>query len=192
MIKYRWVKRMKSFKVLLLVIIVCLVSGCASKFQGTWCKFAMTPSSLVILDFDISEEDLDRVIDYVSSLENLKRYDVIDKIEEASKMVTVYYKNEDNIEEYQNIIKSFSGVRDIKYTSLDAVLDKLVIKKDSYVYDSGMNDYSSAEVKGSYTIEDNTITLDNKMVFYYKNKFLCYDKDCSEILTKAKGAECIR
>ena len=88
---------MKGFKVFLLIISIYLVSGCASKFQGTWCKFAMVPTSLVILDYDISDDDLNNIIDYVSTIENLKSYDVIEKIEEASKMVTVYYKNEDNI-----------------------------------------------------------------------------------------------
>ncbi len=183
---------MKRLKIFLLLLVVGMSTGCASKFQGTWCKFAMVPTSLVILDYDISESDLNNIVEYVKTIDNLKSFDVIEKIEEASKMITVYYKNEDNISNYQDNIKKYSGVRDIKYTSLDTVLDKLTIKRDSFIFDKGLNDLSASEITGTYVIENNTLKLDNNTEFYYKDKFLCYDKDCNEILTKAKGAECIR
>ena len=181
----------KRIKVLLLIMMVGLVSGCASKFQGTWCRYSDVATSLVILDYDISDEDLYKITEYVKTIENLKSFDVIDKIEEASKMVTIYYKNEDNIEEYQNTLKTYNGVRDIKFTSLNTVLDKLVIKRDSFILDKDLNELNASEIKGTYTIENNTLKLDNNTELYYKNKFLCYDKNCDELLTKAKGAECI-
>ena len=171
---------------------VGLVSSCSSKFQGTWCKYSDVPTSLVILDYDISEDSLNKITDYVKSIDNLKSYDIIDKIEDASRMVTIYYKNEENIENIQNDIKNFNGVRDIRYTSLNTVLDRLVIKRDAFIFDRNLNDLSASETSGTYNIDNNTLILDNNMEFYYKDKFLCYDKDCSSLLVKVKGSECIK
>ncbi len=183
---------MKRLKVLLLIFIVCLTTSCASKFQGTWCKYSDVATSLVILDYNISENDLTKIVDYISTIPNLKFYDLIGEIEDASKMITIYYKNEENVDEYQEVIKTYNGVKSIKFTSIDSVLDKLVIKRDSYTYDKDLNDFSVTEVQGTYSIANNKLILDNNLEFYYKNKFLCSDKDCNEILTKAKGNECIR
>lgn len=195
MIKYMWVKRMKRFKILLLLIMVSLVSGCASKFQGTWCRFADVPSTLVILNYDISDEEMNNIIDYINSIPDLKRYDDIGKIEEASKMITIYYKSDEHVDEYQGHLGTLPGVRELKFINLNSPLDKLVVKRDTYIFDKDLNDFSVTEIKGSYQIDGNKITLNNNgndLEFYYKNKFLCYDKNCDEILTKAKGSECVR
>ena len=181
---------MKRIKVLFLVMCIFMLSSCATKFQGTWCKYSDVATSLVILKQDISDSDLQKIVEYIKTIDNLKSFDVIDRIEEASKMITIYYKNEDNIKTYQDTILTYSGVESIKYTSMNTVLDKLVIKRDAYIYDKGLNDLDASEVSGTYNIENNKIILDNNMELYYKNKFLCYDLSCDDILTKAKGAEC--
>lgn len=171
-------------------MVVGLLCGCTSKFQGTWCKYSDVATSLVVLDENVSDSDINEIINYIQTIKNLKSYDIIDKIEEASKMITIYYKDEENIEEYQEKLKTYNGVSYIKYNRLNTVLDKLVIKKDSYVFDTSLNSLSASELSGKYEIEKNTLTLDNGTKFYYKNKFLCYDYNCNDILTKAKGNEC--
>ena len=181
---------MKKIKVLLLMLFVIFLSGCASKFEGTWCKYSDIPSSLVILSSDISDDELRNVIDYISSIPDLKTYDVIDKIEEASIMITVYYTKDDNINNYDSSLRKYSKVKEVKSSRMNTVVDKLVIGKKDYVYDKSLNDLSASETKGSYTKENNKIILEDGSVFYYKDKFLCYDSSCNEILTKAKGSDC--
>ena len=181
---------MKRIKIVWLVICLILLSGCSSKFEGIWCKYSDVATSLVILNSDVSDNQILEITNYIKTIDNLKSYDIIDRIEEASKMITIYYKNEDNISKYEEKLVAFSGVTRVKSTKVNEVVDKLIVKKDSYIYDKSLNDLSANEVKGSYEIENNTLILDNNIKFYYKNKYLCYDEACNIILTKSKSNDC--
>lgn len=181
---------MKRIKVLLLLIMVGILCGCSSKFEGTWCRFSDVPSTLIILNNDIDDESINNITAYIKTIPNLKSYDIIDKIEDSSKMITVYYKDEEGIDNYENEIKAFSNVARTKSTKLNQVVDKLTINNGKFVYDKDLNDLSAKEEKGSYKEDNNTLILDNNINFYFKDKFLCYDKECSMLLTKAKGSEC--
>jgi len=167
-----------------------LTCSCASKYEGTWCKFADVDTTLVILSNDVSEEEINSVIDYIKTIPDLKSYDIINKIEESSKMITIYYKNEDNIKTYEDGLKNFSFINEIKTSKVNIVVDKLKINGDKYVFDTNLDDLSASEVSGTYIDNNNTITLEDNTTFYYKNKFLCYDKDCNNILTKSKNDTC--
>ena len=181
---------MKRVKIGLLLISLIFLSGCSSKFEGIWCKYSDVATTLVILDNDISNDQINKLTDYIKTIENLKSYDIIDKIEDSSKMITIYYKNEDNIALYEERIKAFDGINKIKSTNVNEVVDKLIVKKNDYVLDKSLNDLSANEVKGTYKIENNTLILDNDIKFYYKNKYLCYDDACNSILTKSKTNDC--
>ena len=181
---------MKRVKVLLLIISVILLSACSNKFHGTWCKYSDVATSLVILNSDISDDQIDRITNYVKTLENLKSYDIIDRIEEATKMITIYYKNEDNIDQIDAQLKKYDGVSKVKSSRVNEIVDKLVVKKEEYIYDKSLNNLSANETKGKYQIDNNTLILENDVKFYYKNKFLCYDEGCNEVLIKAKGNDC--
>lgn len=181
---------MKRVKIFIILICLFLICGCSSKFEGTWCKYSDVATSLVILKNDINDNEINKITDYIKTIDNLKSYDIIDKIEEASKMITIYYKNEDNISSYEDKIKSFNGVDSIKSTKVNEVVDKLIIKKKEYIYDKSLNNLSATEDKGSYTIDNNTLILDNNTKFYYKNKYLCYDEMCNLVMTKSKTNDC--
>ena len=181
---------MKRIKLLGLLAILMLTCSCASKYEGTWCKFADIDTSLVILSLDIEDDKLNAITSYVETIEDLKSYDVINKIEESSKMVTIYYKKEDNIKKYEDTLKGFDGVKEVKTSKVNTVVDKLKINNDRYVFDKDLDDFKASEVKGIFKEDGNTIILEDNTKFYYKNKFLCYDADCNNILTKSKNDTC--
>ena len=181
---------MKRVKVILLLSALFIVSACSNKFEGTWCKYSDVATTLIILDENVTDKQIENITNYVKTIDSLKSYDIIDRIEEASKMITIYYKNDENIENYENNIKKYSGITKIKSSKVNEIVDKLVINKDNYVYDKSLNNLSANESKGSYKINNNTLILDSDVKFFYKNKFLCYDEGCNELLTKAKGNDC--
>ena len=175
---------MKRIKVLFLILGLVLLSGCGNKFEGTWCKYSDVATTLVILNNDIEDSQIDAITNYIKS------YDIIDRIEEASKMITVYYKSEENITTYENNIKEFNGVNKIKSTRVNEVVDKLVVKKEDYTLGRSLNNLTANEMSGKYKIENNTLLLDDNVKFYYKNKYLCYDEACNNVLTKSKTNDC--
>lgn len=181
---------MKRVKVFILIFALIILCGCDNKFQGTWCKYNDVATTLIVLTNDVSEDQINKITDYIKKIENLKSYDIIDKIEEASKMITVYYKNEDNISEYESKIKTFDGINTVKSTRVNEVVDKLVVKKQDYTLGRSLNNLTANEMSGKYKIEDNTLILDDNVKFYYKNKYLCYDKECNNVLTKSKTNDC--
>ncbi len=182
---------MKNVKLIIILFLFIIITGCASKFEGTWCKYSDVATSLVILNENISDDNLNKITDYLKTIDDIKSYDVIDKIEDSSKMITIYYKNEDNIEKYEQELKKYSDINSIKSFKQNAVVDELIIKNDSYVYDKSLTTLDAYEYKGNYKINKNIIELDNNFKFYYKDKFLCYDEYCNEILTKSKKSTCM-
>ena len=181
---------MKRVKVLLFVFSLLLLCGCNNKFQGTWCKYSDVATTLIVLTNYASDYQIGEITKYIKALENLKSYDIIDKIEDSSKMITVYYKNEDNLDEYEKIIKTFGGINNIKTTRVNEVVDKLVVKKEDYILGRSLNNLTANEMSGKYKIENDVLLLDDNAKFYYKNKYLCYDKDCNNVLTKSKTNDC--
>ena len=181
---------MKRVKLLLIVFSLILLCGCDNKFQGTWCRYSDVATTLVVLTDDISDKQINDITNYIKTISNLKSYDIIDKIEDASKMITIYYKSEDNIDEYEKMIKTFTGINSIKSTKVNEVVDKLVVKKDDYTLGRSLNNLTANEMSGKYKIDNNTLILDDNVKFYYKNKYLCYDQDCNSLLTKSKTNDC--
>ena len=181
---------MKRVRVLLLVFCLILLCGCDNKFQGTWCKYSDVATTLIILTNDVTDAQINDITEYVKTIPNLKSYDIIEKIEEASKMITVYYKNEDNLDEYDSKIKTFSGINRVKTTRVNEVVDKLVVKKESYTLGRELNNLTANEISGKYKIDNDTLILDDDVNFYYKNKYLCYEKECNNVLTKSKTNDC--
>jgi len=182
---------MKRIKLLGLIAIMFILCGCQSKYVGTWCRYSDTPTTLIIFNDNIEEDKINKLIDYVKTIEDLKSYDLIPIIEGSSRMLTLYYQKEDNIEKYEEEIKKFEGVSQTKSTKVNTPVDKLVIKgNNKYVYDTSLNNLSALEYSGKYEIDKNVLKLDNETKFYYKNNFLCYDKDCNTLLTKSKKNDC--
>ncbi len=181
---------MKRVRILVLIFALIMLCGCDNKFQGTWCKYNDVATTLVILTNDISDNQIKEITNYINKIENLKSYDIIDKIEDASKMITIYYKNDDNILEYEKMIKTFTGIDSVKSTKVNEVVDKLVVKKEDYTLGRSLNNLTANEMSGKYKIENDELLLDDGVKFYYKNKYLCYDEYCNSVLTKSKTNDC--
>ena len=181
---------MKRVKILIVLFALILLCGCDNKFHGTWCKYNDVATTLIVLTEDVNDNQITEITNYIKKIENLKSFDIIDKIEDASKMITIYYKNEDNISEYENKLKTFGGINKVKSTRVNEVVDKLVVKKQDYTLGRSLNNLTANEMSGKYKIENDTLILDDNIKFYYKNKYLCYDKDCNDVLTKSKTNDC--
>lgn len=174
----------------MLIFGLILLCGCENKFQGVWCKYSDVASTLIVLKEDVEDLQINGITNYIKTIENLKSYDIIDKIEESSKMITIYYKTDEGISEYEKIFNTMEGISKIKSTRVNEVVDKLVVKKEDYTLGRELNNLTANEMSGKYKIEDNTLLLDDDVKFYYKNKYLCYDKDCNNVLTKSKTNDC--
>ena len=176
---------MRKCKLFVMVFMCLLLCGCKSKFDGTWCLYAETPSSLVILNNNVSDSELDNVVNYISKLKDMTSYDVIDNIESASKMINIYYSSKDNIDEYKNAIKNHNGVYSVENKMINKAKEKIVIDKKNYTYGKSLNTLYAIEEKGSLKKSRNEIELADNTKLYYKDKFLCIDKECSVIFTKS-------
>lgn len=181
---------MKKVKILFMVLLSIIMSGCSLNFKGTWCKYSEIPTTLLILKENISETELNDLTSFIKSIDNLKSYDYIDDIEEAYPMITIYYLNKDNIENYESVLSTYNSVSKIKTSKMNSVVERLVIKNNTFTYGTKLNTIYAYETSGKYEIEKNVLTLDDGTKFYYKDKFLCYSEECNDLLIKAKGNEC--
>ena len=181
---------MKKIKIFIMFICLVLLTGCNNKYYGTWCLYEEIASTLIVLNDNVTDSEINNIIKYIDTIPDLKSHDTIDKIDEANKMINVYYNSKDNLDEYENKLKTFSGVKKVENKMLNQAKEKLVITKKDYTYGTNMNSLSAKESKGIYNINNDSITLDNDTTMYYKDKFLCKDKDCNVILTKSKNNVC--
>lgn len=182
---------MKKISVIILVGFVIFLSGCTSKFNGTWCRYSDVPSSLIVLKKDYNDYKYKELINYINKIPNLRSFDVVDDIEDSSILITVYYNNEENISTYENEIRKYDIVDRTEFKKLNIVVDKLNIQgNNTYTFDMSLNSLSAREIKGKYSIQSDILKLDNENTFYYKNKFLCYDKDCNMLMTKSISSTC--
>lgn len=181
---------MKKLECLFLILFIFLLSGCVKDFKGTWCLYTETPSSLVILNSDISANDLTKIKDYLNKVSNLKSFDVINNIDDANQMINVYYTNTDNIGDVESTLQTFNGVTSVTDKTLNTPKEQLIITSDNYTYGINLDNINATESTGKYTIKNNKLTLDNNNVFYYKDKYLCNDNTCSIIYTKVNGSTC--
>src|SRR5574344_314253 len=100
-----------------------ILSGCSKDFYGTWCLYTETPSSLVVLNNDVSDNDINNLKNYITkNITDLKSYDVIDSIENSNKMITIYYNSSENIANYQDKISSMSGVESVTQKNLNTTV----------------------------------------------------------------------
>lgn len=175
-----------KLKVLLLSLIVFILCGCQSKFNGTWCLYEEVPSSLIILDKDINDDNLKKITDYLDKISDLSSYDIIDNIESASKMINVYYIKKDNIENYKNDISKLNGVYSFDNKMINKAKEKIIIKGKYYTYDKELNTLYASEIKGKTKKNKNSILIGD-IKFFYKDSFLCADSECNVIFSKSNN-----
>lgn len=177
---------MKKIKGLLIVLVSIILCGCQNKFNGTWCLYTEVPSSLVIFSDNVSNDDISTLTKYLESLKDVVSFDLIDNIESANKMFNIYYTSKDNIESYKEKISKYSFVKTVENKMINKAKEKIIVKDKTFEYGKNLNTLYATEIKGNTIINGNTITLDGTE-FYYKDKFICADKDCTVIFTKSSN-----
>jgi hypothetical protein len=181
----------KNIKYFALIIMCFILSGCSKDFYGTWCLYTETPSSLVVLNNDVSDNDINNLKNYITkNITDLKSYDVIDSIENSNKMITIYYNSSENIANYQDKISSMSGVESVTQKNLNTTVEELDITNSSYSYGAKLDTLYAFKTDGTYKAKGNVITLDSNKKFYYKNNYLCYDENCDQFLIKSTSDTC--
>ena len=175
-----------KLKVLILCLIVFILCGCSSKYNGTWCLYTEVPSSLIILDKDINDNNLKKITDYLDNISDLASYDIIDNIESASKMINVYYLKKDNIESYKTDISKLNGVYSFDNKMINKAKEKIIINGKYYTYDKELNTLYASEIKGKIKKNKKKITIDDKE-YFYKDNFLCADNECNTIFSKSNN-----
>ena len=182
---------MKHIKYLSLLVLCFALFGCSKDLKGTWCLYTETPSSLVVLNNEISDDNLNIIINYITkNIADLKSYDVINPIEDSNKMITIYYNNADNISKYQDAISKYTGVVSATEKELNTTVEELDINDSNYSYGTKLDTLYAFKNDGTYNIKNNKLTLDSNKEFYYKDNYLCYDESCNQFLIKSKTSTC--
>ena len=67
----------------------------------------------------------------------------------------------------------------------------MVIKNSKYTYGTNLDNVDAISKDGSLEFKDDKVYLkDNDVTYYYKDKMLCTDLDCSSVLIKSKKKTC--
>ena len=175
---------MSKIKIFVLGLFLILLCGCESKFEGTWCLYNEVASSLIIINSNASNTDFDNLTSYLNSIKEITSYDIIDGIESADKMINIYYNSKDKAEEYKEKLSKYKAVKSIENKMLNKADEKIVIRDKNYTYGKNLSGLAAKETKGTIKTKGNEVTICNN-TFYYKDSFLCKDKECSVIFTKS-------
>ena len=77
------------------------------------------------------------------------------------------------------------------WCSYTETFSSLVIKNSKYTYGTNLDNVDAISKDGSLEFKDDKVYLkDNDVTYYYKDKMLCTDLDCSSVLIKSKKKTC--
>lgn len=181
---------MDNIKKIILLLGVILLCGC-SKVDGTWCSYTETFSSLVITSDDITQEQLNNVVKTISKLENLKSYDVVEYLDNGNPVINIYFLNKEGMNNSESLLNNLKGVSRVEKKSFEVPSTSLVIKNSKYTYGTNLDNVDAISKDGSLEFKDDKVYLkDNDVTYYYKDKMLCTDLECSSVLIKSKKKTC--
>ena len=89
----------------------------------------------------------------------------------------------------EEILSGLKGVQSIETKSFEVVSKKLLIDDGKYNYGLNLDNVDAIVYKGDLQVDDNTLTLGD-FKLYYKDKLLCFNKDCTGFLIKSKTEDC--
>ena len=99
-------------------------------------------------------------------------------------MINVYYSTKDNMDSYKATLEKNSNILKVENKMINKAKEKIVINGNYYMYGKNLTSLNTYESKGSLKKDKNTIKIGDN-TFYYKDKFLCADIECSVIFTKS-------
>ena len=89
------------------------------------------------------------------------------------------------------LLNNLKGVSRVEKKSFEVPRTSLVIKNSKYTYGTNLDNVDAISKEGSLEFKDDKVYLkDNDVTYYYKDKMLCTDLDCSSVLIKSKKKTC--
>ena len=172
-------------KVLVLVLAILLLSGC-NKFKGTWCRSTEVFGAIIVTKSEATDKQISNIESKIKEFGNYKSYDVIDSLEKGNTSITIYFSDNSKATELVEMAKSLAGVEKVEKKSFIVTSEKLEVKgKKEIIYSTNLDNVDALVEKGNYILnEDGTLSITNNRTFYLKDKFVCTDSDCTNILSK--------
>lgn len=172
-------------KILVLIITLLCLTGC-NKFKGTWCRSTEVFGTIVVTKTGTTAKQITNIENKIKEFGNYKSYDVIDSIEKGNTSITIYFNESSKANELINIVKDLDGVDKAEKKSFVVTSEKLEIKsKNQFTYSTNLDNVDALVENGEYTLnDDNTLSIYGDRNFYLKDKFVCTDVDCNNILRK--------
>ena len=179
-------------KMAILILLFLILTGCKSKYYGTWCKYVQTYSVYGIVKVEISDKEKNEIIKFIKNLDNLKSYDYLDDIDDAKGMFVIYLSNNDDIDIIKTKLKDFAIIYEAGIKDIESVNEELIINKNGTLeYNYNLTEPSSNTITSKFTIEDYMIKLDDHdLKFYLKDDFICKEFTCETIYIKSSGKTC--
>lgn len=172
-------------KVLVLVLAILLLSGC-NKFKGTWCRSTEVFGAIIVTKSEATDKQISNIENKIKEFGNYKSYDVIDSLEKGNTSITIYFSDNSKATGLVEMAKSLAGVEKVEKKSFIVTSEKLEVKgKKEFIYSTNLDNVDALVEKGNYILnDDGTLSITNNRTFYLKDKFVCTDSDCTNILSK--------
>ncbi|MDD5836242.1 MAG: hypothetical protein PUD34_03410 [bacterium] len=171
----------------LLIMFSCLLmlTGC-NNFKGTWCRSTEVFGTIIITKKDTTTKQLAAIEEAIKNYGKYKSYDVIDSIEKGNTSITIYFKESSDADIMATTLSKLSGIDKIEKKSFIVTSEKLEVKgKNKYTYSTNLDNVDALVENGTYSLdEDNKLSIEGDRNFFLKDKFVCTDEECTNILTK--------
>ena len=172
-------------KILVLVMSLLLLSGC-NKFKGTWCRSTEVFGTIIVTKTGVTDKQISNIENKIKEFGNYKSYDIIDSIEKGNTSITTYFTENAKATELVELVKNLDGVDKVEKKSFIVTSEKLEVKgKKQFIYSTNLDNVDALVEKGEYSLnDDGTLSIYGDRTFYLKDKFVCTDVDCNNILRK--------
>lgn len=172
-------------KILVLIISVLCLTGC-NKFKGTWCRSTEVFGTIVVTKTGVTRKQITNIENTIKEFGNYKSYDIIDSIEKGNTSITIYFNESSKANELIDLVKNLDGVDKAEKKSFVVTSEKLEVKsKNKFIYSTNLDNVDALVENGEYTLnDDGTLSIYGDRNFYLKDKFVCTDADCNNILRK--------
>lgn len=197
---------MKKLRVLFLIGLVFILSGCNNKYLGYYCHYEETSTIVVLLERDIDEKDLEKIEEKINSFDNIEMlnyYSVEDYAKELGgnaadldiyATFVVLFHSMDNIGTYIQELSEMNGVKSATQSNAKSNVSLYNLKKNkTYTFADSDEATENDLVKGKYKIKKGAIvfTPEDKdkdaSMLYIKDGHLCGDVECNTIYFESDG-----
>lgn len=194
---------MKS-KLIILIMIIFLTSGCGNKFEGYWCNYEETSTIVVLLEKEHTDKQKQKIEATIEDFENVEsmnfftREDYAIELGQDPNTIDIYdtyvvsFSSMDYIGSYVEELNELAGVVEAKQSNAKSNISLYNIDKNKkYTFTDSDEAEESDLIKGKYKIKNGVIIFtpeDKKQetsMLYIKDGHLCGDASCSKIYAKS-------